>query len=370
MQAVKRALMLLAVDAGLQGVLVASGAGADAAALARSFAEMLARIDSLSPATESHSSQARADFPLIDLPLNVTEDRLLGGIDLQRTIETGTNHHTRGLLAEANGGLLFVAGVNLLDANLTDHIAAALDAGVVRVEREGMSDVFNSRFRFIGDYDAAEGEVSRHLKDRVGIILESAREDSAEEVAEAVSRALRFERDPRGFIEEFAVETGILQSSIFDARRRLGEIEMDSGDIRRVAEAAISLGVEGNRADLFAVKAARANAALAARDRVGDEDIIAAIQLVLLPRATRFPAPEETKEEANEPAAPANEGAVRDSRAGLDDSGAGDSIERTDRPIEELIVEAMDAPPPDNALDLPRGKQARGHSGRRSQVPD
>ena len=392
MEAAKRALMLLAVDAGLRGALLSSDTGSEITAFARSFSAMLARLDSSVSTFEDDSSRgergAKAVFPLIELPLNVTEDRLLGGIDLERTIATGTKHNAQGLLAEADGGLLFVADINLLDANLIDHVAAAFDEGAVRVEREGLSATFHSRFRLIGAYNRAEGEVSPHLKDRIGILIECVTEDSPEEIAEAVSRALRFEQDPRGFIEEFAVETAAVQSAIVDARRRLNKITTTSNDIRRIAEAAISLGVEGNRADLFAVRAARANAALAGRDRISDEDIIIAIMLVLLPRATMLLAPEDGKEETNEPAESAKEETVSDSQDDSDnqadpnnqaasenqvdsvDSGADDSIERTERSIEEMVVEAMDAPAPDDALITSRGKPGRGNSGRRSQVLD
>lgn len=357
METFKRAMMLLAVDEGLKGALISSGAGADATTMARSFAGLLACLDSSGDA-----------FPLIDLPLNVMVDRLLGGIDLERTIATGTKHHAAGLLAEANGGLLFVGGINLLDANLTDHIAAALDAGLVRVEREGLSASCKSRFRIIGTYNAAEGELSPHLRGRVGIIVESMPEQSAEEIAEAVSRVFRFEQDPRGFVEEFAVETAALRFAIADARSRLGGVGVTSRDVRRIAEAALSLGVEGNRADLFAVKAARANAALAGRDAISDEDIIAAIQLVLLPRATMIPAPTEREEETKEPDASENESPSSDNHMDPDDAGADSLVEQTSRPIEELVIEAMDAPAPDDALKLPSSKARRSGSGRRSKV--
>ena len=388
MKAAKRALMLLAVDRNLRGVIIASGAGSDTSMLARSFAAMLAQLDSLSPDPDDYSpgmkNDSKADFPLIDLPLNVTADRLLGGIDLERTIATGAKHHAAGLLAEADGGLLFAADINLLDANLTDHVAAAIDEGVVRLEREGMSAAHPARFRFVGTFDAEDGEVSPGLKDRVGIIVENTAEDSPEEIAEAVSRALRFEQEPRAFVEEFVVETAALKHAIIDARGRLGEIKVTGSDVRRIAEASISLGVEGNRVDLFAVKTARANAALEGRDAITDDDIIAAIQLVLLPRATKIPGPEDRKEEADEPSASANEEPARgDNEESARDDGvepnnnlqrestdAGDAIKRAQKPVEELVIEAMDSPAPDGAFALPRDKAARGASGRRSRVQD
>lgn len=374
MEAAKRAMLLLAVDRGLRGALIRPGKGSTAITLARSFAAMLARLDWPGTAPEDGASRAKgrakAAFPFIDIPLNVTADRLLGGVDLERTVVTGAIHSAPGLLSEANGGLLFVADINLLDANLADHIAAALDEGVVRVEREGVSAAYPARFRFVGSYNPAEGEVGPHLKDRIGIIVEIQQEQSAEEIAEAVSRALRFEQDPRGFVEEFAFESAALESAIVDARRRLDEISVTSRDIRRIAEAAISLGVEGNRADMLAVRAARANAALTERDFISDQDLITAIQLVLLPRATKIPAPEENKAEASEPAASACKERSHDNRVEQDGASADGSAERASRPIEELVVEAMDAPAPDDALSLPRSKAARGATGRRSRVLD
>ena len=355
METAKRALMLLAVDAGLRGALIVSGNGSAKTTLARSFAAMLAE-------QEPADRETNLDYPFVDLPLNVTVDRLIGGVDLERTLATGTKHAATGLLAQADGGLLFADDINLLDMDLADHVAAALESGIVRTEREGISAARSSRFRFVCAYNPAEGEISLRLKDRVAMIVESAANYSAGEIEEVISRALRFEQDPFSFVEEFAVETAALKSALADARSRLNEIVVTRSDVRRLAEAALALGVEGNRADVFAIKAARANAALAGRCEIIDEDIITAIQLVLLPRATRVPAPESTGS--------ADDESIDEDREIDERADENESIERVSRPVEDLIIESMDSPAPEDALSIPHANRGRGTDGKRSRLLD
>ncbi len=152
-----------------------------------------------------------------------------------------------------------------------------------------------------------------------------------------------------------------MKAAIIDARARLADVRITSEAIRRIAQAAISLGVEGNRADAFATRAARANAALSGRDLVEDEDIIAAIQLVLLPRATTMP----TNQAPSEP------------DSNLDESNENDETESDEfdsarklspRIIEDLIIAALDALPPEDALAVVEQKIRRDTAGKRSDA--
>jgi magnesium chelatase subunit D len=353
MEAAKRALMLLAVDQGLTGALIGLGSGSAKTSLARSYAALL---------TEPGS--------FIHIPLNITIDRLLGGIDIERTLETGSKHDAKGLLAQADGGMVFVDDINLLDTTLANHIASALESGVVRVEREGLSEEYRSRFRLVGTYNPAEGDLDLHFKDRVGLISDSPLENSVEAIAEMLSRVLRFERDPDGFVEEFAVETAALKFAIASARIRLSEIRVASKDIRLIVEASAALGVEGNRADVFAVRAARANAALDGRSQIIDEDIITAIKLVLLPRATTAPQLEERREETADSIESENESLESGNTTESDAGDSPDSHGGPDRTVEDLIIEALDAPAPDDALTVAHAKAGRGVSGKRLKATD
>ena len=351
MTAAKRALMLLAVDPRLKGVLIASASGSAKSTLARSFIAIIPDENE-----EKHS-------PFIELPLNVTEEQLLGGIDLERTLATGERKSATGLLAEADGGLIYADDINLLDPKLADHIGVALDAEAVRVEREGLSVIHPARFILVGTYNSNEGEVNAHLKSRIGLILENAAETSSDDLIEIIDRAIQFEKDPRSFIEEYAVETAALKAAITDARSRLANVQITREVVRRISQAAISLGVEGNRADAFAVRTARANAALGGRDSVEDEDIIAAIQLVLLPRATTMP----TNQESPEPDSNRDESNENDDTESDDSDSAREVSPRT---IEDLIIAALDALPPEGALCVVEQKIRRDTAGKRSDAID
>jgi magnesium chelatase subunit D len=353
MTAAKHALMLLAVDPRLKGVLIASASGSAKSTLARSFASII---------PSNHESER---LLFTETPLNVTEERLLGGVDLERTLATGKRKPMTGLLAEADSGLLYADDINLLQAGIADHIAAALDQEAVRVEREGVSVVHSARFVLIGTYNATEGEVSAHLRERVGLIVESDAENSSDDLSYIIDRTLRFEKDPAGFVDEYAIETADLKATVCDARLRLAGVRITREYIRRIAQAAISLGVEGNRADAFATRAARANAALNGRDSVEDEDIIAAIQLVLLPRASTIPmrqSPSHSNADSNR-----DESNEDDEREPEDFDS---EIKESPRAIEDLMIAALDSLPPEGALAAAGQKARRDTAGKRSDAID
>ncbi|HMQ34183.1 MAG TPA: AAA family ATPase, partial [Chloroflexaceae bacterium] len=288
LDAARQALLLLAVDPGLGGVVVAAGVGTGKSTLVRAFARLL---------------DAGA---FVELPVGVTEDRLLGGLDLEATLARGERVHRSGLLARADGGLLYADAVNLLDDSTVNHLLATLDGGVVRVEREGLSVVEAARFALIATYDPSDGPPRRHLLDRVGLIAAPVAHAPAPARAEVVRRNLSHDRaraggragaqaDPtRAAAEgEFDDEDALLLAMVMAAREALPGVTIEEAQVRQLIQAALALGVEGHRADVFAARAALASAALAGREAVADEDLERAVRFVLLPRATRAPQVEE-----------------------------------------------------------------------------
>ena len=346
MREARRALLLLAIDPRLKGALIAGAPGSAKSVLARSFQSLVERDDrSSSP-------------PFVELPLNATEDNLLCGIDLQATLASGERRVSRGALARADGGAMYVDDVNLLDAGSADLIAAALEDGVVRLEREGISEAFAARFIFLGTSDQDEGETSANLRDRVGLLVETGGDESADEAAGIIERGLEFDKDPTGFVEAWAVETAAIRAQIEEARERLCQVAIGSEEIARIAEVAMRLGVEGNRADIFAVRTARASAALAGRDFIADEDIVSAIRLVLFPRATTLPENLQPNNEMRESPADASlqEPDVRERES----PERPDADKRDRAPIEDLIIAAIGSPAPDGALTLEQRGSLKG----------
>ena len=344
-RAAKQALLLLAIEPRLRGVLIASERGSAGSTLARSIGSLLPTPGGdCARWPADRSSGGEFDNDAVEVPLNVSEDRLLGGLDLERTISTGKREISTGLLARANGRVLFVNDINLLDSGTSAHVANALESRLVRLEREGLSATHDADFMFVGTYNPDEGEQSLLLRDRVGLIVNGSEECSADEKAEIIARAFRFDRNPFSFADDFASETAFLKGGIEEARGRLPRVRVSKKRVRQIAQIAISLGVEGNRADVFALKAARANAALAGRDSVTEDDVVAAIQLVLVPRATTLPSAREEveKEQDSSPLENSEEYNQPDSDDADRDAVTGG--------IEDLIIRAIDARVPKDLL--------------------
>lgn len=286
----KLALMLLAVDKNLKGVLLSSSRGTAKSALARAAQTIF----------QNRNNDHDSYTPFVALPLGVTLERLLGGLDFERALLTGKREYAKGLLAEADGGVLFVDDINLLEANLSEQIAAALDAKTLQVERDGLSVATGADFVLLGVCNLEENFVSSLLRERVALIVESESLNSFEERAEIVSRVVEYQEKPQDFINRYEDETQTIKKTIADAKARLPRVKIAVEDLRSLSAVSLSLGVEGNSADIFASCVAKANAALAGRDAVSEADVITAIQLVLLPRATQIPTGDEVEELANQ----------------------------------------------------------------------
>lgn len=358
MEAAKRALMLLAIDPGLKGVLISGAPGLAKSLLARSFQSLWMSGD---PATS---------LPFVELPLSATDDHLLGGLDLEATLASGKRRVSQGALARGDGGALYVDGVNLLDPGIADNIAAAIEDGVVRLEREGISESLSSRFVFIGTSDPAEGEVNANLRDRVALLVEIGCEESSADDAGIIERALEFDRDAAGFVEAYAVEMAAISAWIGEARALRSRIAIAREDINRIAQVAMTLGVEGNRADIFAARAACASAALGGRDQIADEDIVGAIKLVLLPRATTLPQSARPQSETQD--LPPDGSTQRAESRERESNHTGATAEPQLASISDLIIEASSSPAADEALALSdrRGGRASAGSGKRARTED
>jgi magnesium chelatase subunit D len=200
MEAAKNALLWLAVDPGLKGVLIEASPGTAKSLLVRGFAAML-------PDRES---------PFVEAPCGVLADQLFGGLDLERTFATGKIHVTGGLLARAERGFLYIDEVNLLTS--APHIAAALDG-----------------FALIGTYDPREGAVNTALMEAVGILVREEQSLSTDERVEMLERVKAFDRNPAAFRAQYGAES--LRECIEAARDLLPHVDVTTRDCQRLSEA-------------------------------------------------------------------------------------------------------------------------------------
>jgi magnesium chelatase subunit D len=245
------------------------------------------------------------------LPPAADEEALVGGLDLEATLARGKRVLRRGALERAHGGALVIESLNLLPDTTTNPLLAVLDEGRLRIEREGISRLADCRFVTLAGYDPAEGAPRAHFIDRLGLIVHLPKLTAAS-VREAIITRHLGNADPA-----WSEELEIFRELVTAARDSLAEIIISERQIGELAAAAETLGVEGHRADFFAVLAARASAALALRERVEAEDLETALRFVLAPRATRVPAsaqppPEDDRQQESEDAQPTSHDAEQE----------------------------------------------------------
>ncbi len=263
-----------------------------------------------------------AGAPFRRVPLHITDERLIGGLDLAATLGRGRPVAERGLLVEADGGVTILAMAERLTPAFAAKLGLAIDGGAVRVERDGIQGETPTRFGVIA------------LDEAVG---------PDEGPPEALLDRLAFHMELEGLRQRDIGEALHDPAEILEARRRLAGVLVPDAALEALCGAAMSMGVASLRAPLFAVRVARVAAALDRRETIENDDLTLAARLVLAPRATRMPEmppppPEEPEEEDEEPPPPEDGEDERDQQ------------DEEDKPLEDRIVEAAQAAIPANLL--------------------
>jgi len=234
-------------------------------------------------------SAEEASMRVIELPLNATEDRVAGTLDIEQAIRTGKKRFEPGILAMANGNILYVDEVNLLDDHIVDLLLDAAAMGVNYVEREGISYSHPSRFVLVGTMNPEEGEIRPQLLDRFGLTVDVSGDLDLTRRKEVVERRIAFERDPEAFRASYGPESARICEAIVSAQATIGKITPTEDVLDMAVQVSMHLGVDGHRADLTLVKAAMASAAMRGRDRVQREDVRRVAGMVLPHRMRRTP---------------------------------------------------------------------------------
>jgi len=307
----KRALILNAVDTRIGGVLIRGERGTAKSTAARALAALLPRVkvvqdcrfgcDPDRPSTWCTECKERAAAsnkplpvseratPFINLPVSATEDRVVGTLDIEQAIQKGERHFEPGVLASANRGLLYIDEVNLLDDHVVDVLLDSAAMGVNTVEREGISFAHPARFILVGTMNPEEGELRPQLLDRFALSMDIVGIRDARERVMIMERNLEFERDAEAFRKKWMQKEEELSQQIARARELVDQVTHTSRDLLSIAALTASLNVDGHRADLVILKAARAEAAFEGRTQINDHDIALAAELALPHRIKRTP---------------------------------------------------------------------------------
>ncbi|MBW7457616.1 ATP-binding protein [Paenibacillus sepulcri] len=267
----KQALLLNVVNPKLGGVLIRGEKGTAKSTAVRALADLL------------------TELKVVNLPVGATEDRVVGTLDIEHAIKHGEKKFEPGLLAKADGHILYVDEINLLEDHIVDVLLDAVAMGINTIEREGISYSHSSRFILIGTMNPEEGDLRPQLLDRFALSVEVSGERDARQRVEVIKRRLSYEKDPEAFCQSYGTDQLLLETQIRQARETLKHVQISDDMLSLAARLSIGLDMDSHRADIMMIKTAMTIAAVDGRTEACLEDMKQAAQLVLPHRLRQAP---------------------------------------------------------------------------------
>ncbi len=297
----KLALLCNAVNPAIGGVLLSGDKGTGKSTMVRALADVLPEVEvvkgcpfNCNPNNELEMCEVcrekarsgeveveRRRMRVVDLPLSVSVDRLVGTVDIEKALREGIKALQPGILAEANRNILYIDEVNLLDDYIADILLDAAAMGWNVIEREGISLKHPSRFILVGSMNPEEGELRPQILDRFGLYVQIEAVRDVDQRVEIVRRVEEFRADPMAFRRRFEKEQRRLREKIERAREIVSRVEVDDDLLKLLVKTIVDMGIKTHRAEITTIRTAKAIAALDGRRRVSLEDLKVAMELAL-----------------------------------------------------------------------------------------
>lgn len=347
------ALTICAVSPNIGGVLIRGDKGSAKSTAARAIAEVMPAIakrpgcryncETARPAETCEVCQASskgevqirtksvsAPAPFVNLPLGVTEESLIGTLDLNKMLTKSEKAFQPGLLAASNRGVLYIDEVNLLADHLVDLLLDAAAMGVNVVEREGFSISHPAKITLIGTMNPEEGELRPQLLDRFGLMVDVKAPTDANTRAQVVRRRMSFDKAPSDFCKQYEAAQTELSRRIEKARELVQDITLSDPLLLVISTICAEMGIASLRADIVLGQVAKTIAALDGRAYVIVADLSTAARFVL----------------------PHRKRAKSGDRCGIDESQLSELFEKATTEAKDLEQNLDKEPAQDPAQDL------------------
>ncbi|MDU6788431.1 MAG: AAA family ATPase [Veillonella sp.] len=247
----KLALLLNAINPSVGGVLIEGEKGTAKSTAVRALANLL-------PPMETGATA----MTVVELPINATEDRVVGSINLEKALQDGVKAFEPGILHAAH-----------------------------------VSHSHPSRFILVGTMNPEEGDLRPQLLDRFGLSVMVYGEHDPAQRMEVIKRRLAFGNNPDGFVASYAESERALHERLLQARELLPSIIPTDEVLLKIASISIGVGVDGHRPDITMMHTARAHAAFHGRHQITESDLKIAARLALKHRLRRLPFEEQGHDE-------------------------------------------------------------------------
>ena len=267
---IKLALELAYIAPRIGGVLISGHRGTGKSTAVRAFAQMMYER-----------------LP-VTLPINATEDRVVGGWRIDELMKSKPVPQP-GLLEEANGSLLYIDEVNLLDDHIVNIILDVTSTGVLVVQREGQSEQKSVSFTLVGTMNPEEGGLRPQLLDRFGLMVSVTAETNEPERIRILQTVLNFDeavsqfkaRKSSAYIDEALEQDSKHKAKLEKARDNFYNIEVPKNVTENCVRLASKFQAAGNRGDYMIALAARAYAAREGKEKVTNNHIAEVARLAL-----------------------------------------------------------------------------------------
>ncbi|MGM0510022.1 MAG: ATP-binding protein [Thermoplasmatota archaeon] len=297
----KRGLILNLINKDIGGVLIKGDKGTGKSLTVNSFENILPTIEvvkgcnfNCSPiepekfcleCKEKHEEgtiqTVEKKMEVIHLPLNITEDRLIGTIDVEKVLQEGVKSFEPGLLARANRNILYIDQINLLDHSIVDLLLDVAAMKSVTVEREGISTDYLSDFTMIASMNPEEGFLRPQLLDRFSLQIETETISEPRSRVDLIKRNREYVEDKLGMISKYEDDEKRLINRIKGAQKRLPRVTISDELLSLVCTVCREFDVDGHRGDIIIMRVAVTNAAYEGREEVSLEDVLLASEMAL-----------------------------------------------------------------------------------------